>query len=155
MKNKKKNLNVIQNSSPWYQEGLAFQCTGCGQCCTGAPGYVWVNDQEIQEIATYLNLTLEDFARKYLRKAQGRFSLIELPKTYDCIFLKGNKCEIYPVRPIQCRTFPWWPQHLISEQAWKEAARYCEGITSSAPIVPLDTIEEQKTLQEKTTGQGA
>ena len=32
-----------QPSDAWYaEEGLAFECTGCGDCCTGAPGYVWV-----------------------------------------------------------------------------------------------------------------
>ena len=27
--------------------GLRFECTQCGDCCTGAPGYVWVNKAEI------------------------------------------------------------------------------------------------------------
>ena len=26
-------------SEPWYQDGLQFRCTRCGNCCTGAPGY--------------------------------------------------------------------------------------------------------------------
>lgn len=32
-------------------------------------------------------------------------------------------------RPTQCRTFPWWPQNLISDYDWQLAARECEGIT--------------------------
>lgn len=31
-------------------------------------------------------------------------------------------------RPTQCRTFPWWPQNLISDYDWRLAARDCEGI---------------------------
>lgn len=143
-------LKVIQDDPPWYEKGLRFECTGCGQCCTGAPGYIWVNEQEIQQIAAFLNLTLEEFSRCYLRRVQGSFSLLELPKTYDCIFLKDKKCQIYQVRPTQCRTFPWWPQNLKSEKEWEEASRHCEGIHMEAPLVPLETIEQQCTIHEKT-----
>ena len=36
---------------PWYHEGLSFTCSQCGDCCTGAPGYVWVNNEEIAALA--------------------------------------------------------------------------------------------------------
>lgn len=144
----KKKLKVIQDDRPWYSNGLHFKCTECGQCCTGAPGYIWVNDQEIKQIAAFLNLSSEEFSRRYLRHVKGRLSLVELPKTYDCIFLKDKKCQIYPVRPTQCRTFPWWPQHLKSEKEWREAATFCEGIQPSAPLVELETIEQQRLIQE-------
>lgn len=143
-------LKVLNDDSPWYAKGLHFECTGCGQCCTGAPGYVWVNEDEIQRIADYLKLDIQDFKFRYLRQVKGRYSLIEFPKTYDCIFLKDKKCQIYPVRPIQCRTFPWWPKNLKSENDWKECARYCEGIQNEAPLVSIETIEEQRILQENT-----
>lgn len=142
-------LKVIQEDQPWYANGLRFECTGCGQCCTGAPGYIWVNQEEIQQIADFLKLSIEEFSRRYLRHVKGRLSLLEMPKTYDCVFLKDKKCQIYPVRPTQCRTYPWWPQNLKSEKEWKEAARYCEGIRPDAPLVPLETIEEQRVIQEK------
>lgn len=152
-------LKVLPDQIPWYAEGLRFECTGCGQCCTGSPGYVWVDLQEIQAIASFLNLTVEEFSRQYLRRVKGRLSLLELPhvtlpETYDCIFLKDKKCQIYSVRPTQCRTFPWWPHNLKSEKEWREAARTCEGICVEAPLVPLETIEQQRAIQEKTTHDG-
>lgn len=142
-------LKVIQDNQPWYTTGLRFECTGCGQCCTGAPGYVWVNEQEIQQIAAFLTLSVEEFSSRYLRRVYERISLIELPKTYDCIFLKDKKCQIYSVRPTQCRTFPWWPRNLKSEKEWQEAAHFCEGIQCEAPLVSLETIEQQREIQEK------
>jgi Fe-S-cluster containining protein len=142
-------LKVIQDHPHWYAKGLNFECTGCGQCCTGSPGYVWVDEQEILKIAEFLQLTVEEFSRCYLRRVQGGVSLIELPKTYDCIFLKDKKCQIYQVRPTQCRTFPWWPHHLKSENDWQEAARHCEGIHPEAPLVPIETIEQQREIQAK------
>lgn len=142
-------LKVVEHSKPWYAKGLSFQCTECGKCCTGAPGYIWVNAKEIEAMANHLNLSIQEFSDQYLRLAQGRLSLKEHPKTYDCVFLKDNKCQLYALRPTQCRTFPWWPHLLKSKEDWLEAAKYCEGINIHAPVVPLETIEEQKELQEK------
>lgn len=142
-------LKVIQDNPTWYAEGLRFECTGCGQCCTGAPGYIWVDEDAITAIATYLKLSVNEFAQRFLRRVKGRYSLLEMPKTFDCVFLKDKKCQIYPVRPQQCRTFPWWPQHLTSEQEWKEAARRCEGIHGEAPLVPKETIDQQRSIQER------
>ena len=85
-------LNVLSNEKPWYSEGLRFKCTECGQCCTGAPGYAWVTDEEIKAIADYLKITVKDFGKRYLRFAKGRYALVE-KKNYDCIFLKDKKCH--------------------------------------------------------------
>ena len=38
---------------PWFQDGLHFECTQCGKCCTGEPGFVWVNDEEIDKLAKF------------------------------------------------------------------------------------------------------
>ncbi|MCH7752933.1 MAG: YkgJ family cysteine cluster protein, partial [Planctomycetes bacterium] len=51
---KSKNTATGDNGQPWYQDGLRFKCTGCGNCCTGSPGYVWVNQAEINALAAHL-----------------------------------------------------------------------------------------------------
>lgn len=126
----------------WYDDGLSFACTGCGKCCTGSPGAVWLNDQEIEALADKLQLSINEFIQKYTRLVDGKLSLIEDPVNFDCVFLKNNRCEVYEARPVQCRTFPWWTQNLKSKKDWQEAAKYCEGITSSAPKVSLKVIKE-------------
>lgn len=136
------------NEEPWYANGLNFGCTGCGACCTGSPGYIWVNEEEILAISNHLGLSVQEFGRKYLRKVNGRFSLTERRVSYDCIFLKEKKCTIYEVRPLQCRTYPWWPEMLSSEEEWLKGAHTCEGICKEAPLVPLETIEKEKKKQE-------
>lgn len=136
----------MSEKKQWYQEGLRFQCTECGKCCTGSPGYVWVNEGEMAAMAQFLKIPLKDFILRYIRRVGQRYSLIEYKKTYDCVFLKDKKCQIYGARPSQCRTYPWWPQNLNSQTAWEETARTCEGIHSDAPIVPYDTIKEQGKL---------
>ncbi len=138
------------DNKPWYHQGLRFECTGCGQCCSGGPGYTWVSDNEIIAIADYLKMDPINFVKKHVRSVSGNLALIEKAyldekgnEIYDCIFLKDKKCQIYPVRPTQCKTFPWWTQNLHTEKDWEEAATRCEGISKDAPLVDYETIQKQ------------
>ena len=66
--------------SPWYQDGLQFTCSGCGDCCTGTPGWVWVNQQEIKAIAAEKGIEdTDEFEALYVRKIGARKSLKEFP----------------------------------------------------------------------------
>ena len=47
---------------------------------------------------------------------------------YNCVFLTDEGCSIYPVRPLQCRTYPFWP-YLLEDRAILEAEKAsCPGI---------------------------
>ncbi len=129
-------------SDPWYKEGLRFGCTQCGACCTGGPGYVWLSEEDIENLCQTLKLPREEFLKRYARKVFTRYALREDAKNYDCVFLKGKKCEVYTSRPKQCRTFPWWKEHLTNPEAWKEAGSYCEGIDHpDGEVVPASEID--------------
>jgi len=140
---------MTENSQPWYQKGLSFECTACGKCCTGTPGFVWVNEEEVADMANFLKISPAEFQRKYLRRVGGHFALVEMKKNYDCVFLKEGKCLVYAARPTQCKTFPWWPQNLSSPEAWETVRQQCEGIQDEASLVNFETIEEQKLIQIK------
>jgi uncharacterized protein len=128
---------------PWYKDGLNFQCTECGKCCTGQPGYVWITEQEMLAVAKLLNISFDLFKRKYVRQRDNRYALVEKKsQNNDCIFLKDKKCQIYQARPKQCRTFPWWKENLNTPESWKLAAESCEGIQEHAPRVNLEQIEQ-------------
>ncbi|MGR3912390.1 MAG: YkgJ family cysteine cluster protein [Candidatus Rhabdochlamydia sp.] len=129
----------------WYKKGLRFECTGCGGCCSKEPGYVWISPQEIQDMANYLQISEEEFLKTYTRSVFGRISLNEDRRNYDCVFLKNNRCQIYPARPKQCKTFPWWNENLESLAHWEEASKRCEGINAEAPLVPFAHIEKERT----------
>jgi Fe-S-cluster containining protein len=130
-----------KNPLPWYKDGLNFECTQCGQCCTGGPGFIWVSDQEISGMAHFLNLSVDVFKRLYLRKRENRYALVEKKsQNHNCVFLKDNKCQVYQARPEQCRTFPWWKENLNTEESWKIAATFCEGIRVDAPLIPYKEI---------------
>ena len=116
----------------WYKKGLKFKCYNCSSCCTGFPGYVWVDEKEIEQMAAFLKISKEDFIKKYTRKAMGLVSLKEDPKNYDCVFLKDKKCTIYEKRPKQCRIFPFWKKALQSKKNWEELKEMCPGIDDKA-----------------------
>ncbi|MFW6189977.1 MAG: YkgJ family cysteine cluster protein [Planctomycetota bacterium] len=113
----------------WYADGLRFECSRCNACCGGAPGYVWVEREEIERIAAFLGLETKEFTRRYCRKVWWRISLVEMPDG-DCVFLSDEGCRIYPVRPTQCRTFPFWPDIVKSRRRWERAGRRCPGVGS-------------------------
>ena len=114
--------------SPWYKGGLKFKCTACGNCCTGAPGYVWVNKQEIEALAARLDMDVDAFSRKYVRLIGIRRALLEYANG-DCVFFDNQtrKCKVYQDRPRQCRTWPFWESNLRTPEAWAETCQVCPG----------------------------
>jgi hypothetical protein len=132
------------DEKPWYHAGLKFQCTQCGDCCTGAPGYVWVNKEEIEALAALLQLDVAEFERRYVRQVGVRKSLIEFPNG-DCIFFHGESrtCQVYEARPRQCRTWPFWNSNLASPEAWQRTAQQCPGC-NRGKLLTLEKIEEQR-----------
>lgn len=129
-------------SDPWYQAGLQFECTQCGDCCTGGPGYVWVNDADIQAIAEHLDKPVGEIRLLHTKLARGQVSLTE-HLNGDCTFLdpQTRRCRIYPVRPIQCRTWPFWRGNIASPEDWERTCRVCPG-SGRGELVSLDRIEE-------------
>ncbi len=122
-----------KNKTPWYVAGLHFQCLRCGRCCSGpGEGYIWVTNPQIKLIADFLKISVEQLRQQYLKRVGLRTTIIEHPDSKDCIFLREiqnqKKCMIYPVRPYQCRAWPFWPNNLTNQNAWNNAARKCLGI---------------------------
>jgi len=104
-------------------EGFDFSfdssaCERCNaHCCRGESGYIFVTREELEAIAHHLNISFESLCHRYVRQVSHRYSLCEMqeesdPKSYACVFLDPitSRCQIYPVRPKQCKTFPFWTQ---------------------------------------------
>lgn len=124
---------------PWFDDGLAFECTRCGACCTGAPGYVWVGPEEMARLAAHLGLALDEFARRFVRRVGDDLSLIERPNG-DCIFWeRSTGCTVYEARPEQCRTWPFWPENLETPDDWRAVGRRCPGV-GRGPVYPVEAI---------------
>ena len=134
----------MTSETPWYTDGLRFECSQCGDCCTGAPGFVWVSQAEIDAIAEEVGMASEQFEDTYVRKIGARRSLREFPNG-DCVFFdtENKGCEVYGARPIQCRTWPFWDSNLKSEKSWKETCEECPG-SGAGKVYSLEEIEGQR-----------
>ena len=133
----------------WYEKGLKFECTACGKCCSGAPGFVWVTEDEIRDLALAMQLAEEDFRQKYVRKVGSKFSLKEYPDG-DCILLdpETRHCLAYKARPVQCRTWPFWSSNLRSPADWQATCEVCPG-AGQGKLYSLQQIEIQRIKREK------
>ena len=92
----------------WEDGGVRFECQGCGRCCGGEPGEIWVTPAERAKIAAELGMDEITLRKECLRRVDGRLGIKE-KENYDCYFLDGGtkRCKIYKVRPLQCRMFPF------------------------------------------------
>lgn len=112
----------------FYQQGLRFECTGCGECCKtrGGHAYVYVTRKERRRLAEHLGLPTRSFTARYCEKTDGLFHLRDPAST--CQFLDGVRCTVYAARPEQCRTWPFWPENM-NARAWKtEVQPGCPGV---------------------------
>lgn len=142
--------------SVWWGNGLAFECLGCGRCCRGASGGIFVTLSEEAKIAEFLNLTIVTFRYQY-ETDRWRFRSIKENREGFCIFLNcENHCEIYPVRPTSCRTWPFWPQVLFSPSSWSNCAAECIGMNNGSLCdrrqiyaILEEQIRHQRTLESE------
>jgi Fe-S-cluster containining protein len=101
-----------------------------------------MGDDEIDNISQKLKLKREDFIRQYTKQVDDRISLRDLEQdNWNCIMLKNGKCSIYEDRPLQCRTFPFWPQNICHEDKWEHVKDDCPGI-GKGKLFTMDEIED-------------
>ena len=129
---------------PWYRDGLRFTCTQCGDCCTGAPGHVWITNEEIAAMAAVLGMEEAAFEDAYVRQVGARKSLTERTGG-DCVLLDATSrhCTVYSARPRQCRTWPFWDSNLKTPADWRQTCEVCPG-SGQGTLHSLDEIESQR-----------
>ena len=133
---------------PWFKDGLRFNCTQCGNCCTGAPGFVWVNQAEIEQLAATLSLEVAEFERRFVRQVGIRKSLIEY-ENGDCVFFNNvtRRCTVYNARPRQCRTWPFWDSNIRTPDAWRQTCEVCPG-SGQGNLVPVEEVLRQSAVMK-------
>lgn len=115
-----------------FENGLTFTCIQCSRCCRHDPGYVFLSKSDLQAIADYLSLTVEEVKSTFCTRVgfSQDFSMISLLEkdNHDCIFWEDGGCRVYQARPIQCRTYPFWSSVLAGPEGWEREKRQCPGI---------------------------
>lgn len=161
-------MKTTNQTGPWYtapdptgttktgELGLRFECTQCGNCCTGAPGYVHYTSVEADTMAADLGLSRAEFDAQYTHTTPEGPSLTERRTRFgfDCVFLDRETqpgkamCRVYRSRPAQCRTWPFWKENLRSKRHWASAERTCPGMNTGT----LHSVETIELTVERDTG---
>ncbi|MGB5985189.1 MAG: YkgJ family cysteine cluster protein [Desulfobacterales bacterium] len=136
------------NHRYFFHDGIHFTCIRCGTCCTGEPGIVSLSEPEAHAIASYLRSPLSRLVPDPLVPAPQGFSIREHADGRCYFYDQG--CRIYPARPRQCRSYPFWVANLRSHYRWKQSARHCPGIGQGRLHTYADILARlQDELSEK------
>ncbi len=138
------------DSQPWWQKGLPFACTRSGRCChqRGEVAYVYVNYRERQRLAAHLGLEVADFNRQYTRSEDDGARTL-LFRQGHCIFLQERMCQVHEAKPVQCRTWPFWPELLHSEDAYQSQVReFCPGSRPRPGTPVVDAAEIARQMEQ-------
>jgi Fe-S-cluster containining protein len=131
----------MAESERWYEAGLPFECTACGACCRshGDYSHVYLREEEVVAIAEHLGRDPVQFLRDELVVEEGWITLRpDLPR---CQFLTDEgRCGIYPVRPVQCRTWPFWDVNLDPDVWRRDVNAICPG-SRRGPLHDADRID--------------
>jgi len=121
-----RNLIKKEGFEFYFDQNGCFSCEG--NCCTGESGYIWVDKEEIKNIADFLKIDIEDFKKDFLKKEKYRYTIkeVKIKKEYHCIFFNKG-CQIYPVRPKQCKTYPFWERYKDKKNL-DEVIKECPAI---------------------------
>jgi len=107
---------------------------------TGGDYYVFLKQQEAEKIRIHLQLSRSWFRRRYLERLKDGELVAASGAGSRCAFLDANgRCKVYPVRPLQCRTYPFWPELVQRKSDWEREAKRCEGINRGT-VVPTGKI---------------
>ena len=104
-------------------------------------------------MAAHTGLSIADFSARYKVRwdAASRAHTVEATEEAPCPLLQDDgSCGVQPVKPAQCRTFPFWDELLDDQRAWSAAKGWCEGIDD--PEGRLYAIGEMRALRR---GRGA
>jgi hypothetical protein len=100
---------------------------------------VWVTDDELASIARFIQEPVEEVEKRLTRKYRGRRTLREKANG-DCVFYERSRgCTVYPVRPPQCRTWPFWESNLETPEDWANTESICPG-SGEGELIPLEEI---------------
>src|SRR5262249_48805326 len=95
--------------------------------------------EEIAALAEHLGEKRHEFEAVFTYRKRGQVSLREKANG-DCVLFDRQKgCTVYPVRPRQCRTWPFWESNLKTPEDWARTERICPG-SGEGELIPVEEI---------------
>ncbi len=113
-----------------------FSCKRCSSCCRHTPGTVYLTQEDVEKLLANLKMDLNTFINKCCSVLiyEGKdLVVLKEKKNHDCIFW-SNGCIVYESRPLQCRSYPFWPEVVNDPEVRKEETKRCPGIDTPGDI---------------------
>ncbi len=128
---------------------IRFTCqAGCTKCCE-VKGYVYLTENDVIRAAAYLGLAQADFEATYIYRTRHQRRIRKPRGKSQCPFLAGRGCSIHPVKPVQCRLFPFWPELVEDRRAWAQTQSWCPGIGVGKLIQIGTALETANEMRER------
>lgn len=129
---------------------IRFACQpGCRKCCE-VSGYVYLTENDVANAAGFLGMPQPEFEAAYIFRTR-HIRRIRKPrgKARQCPFLTASGCGIHPVKPVQCRLFPFWPELVEAPREWQRTAEWCPGIGQGELIQIGTALEMAQEMRAK------
>jgi hypothetical protein len=111
----------------------AFECLICGECCYGEGG-IFLEEEEIKRIASFLGITQEVFVSQSCEERHGRIYVKTGPDGFCIYYDMDRGCLIHPVKPERCSLWPFYPAIISDKENWEQAKDACPGINPYCPF---------------------
>ncbi len=137
-----------------YPEKIQFKCLECGICCGDTQEktrHILLLDEEAQNIAKSVNKSVSDIASKVKDKKPYGYEMKKNTTTGKCVFLKENRCTIYPKRPLICKFYPFGLETSRENQKVFFFTTECPGIGHGKVMQKNDYRILLSQAEEKTT----
>lgn len=132
---------------------MKFKCQQTGKCCSAPKdNYLFLTDGDVTAIEFASGKSRLEFSEHYdfkttRFKRSGRFRVMKMNEDRRCPFLKGGHlCGIHDFKPVQCATWPFWPEIVADVEIQEAASQFCEGIGKGDEL-PIKE-QNEKVLQQ-------
>jgi len=113
-----------------YPTALRFHCTKCGICCGDTKEktrHILLLRAEAEQIAKITMQPIFKFAVKIEGKAPYIYEM-KKRENGKCVFLEKDRCNVYALRPLICRFYPFELKVMHSKKPMFLYTEECPGI---------------------------
>ncbi|MCX6188566.1 MAG: YkgJ family cysteine cluster protein [Bacteroidetes bacterium] len=138
-KKKKSPKGLLKTNAEVAVETWAeVDCLACANCCKKmTPTF---KKAEVKRIATHLGLSYKEYFDKYLEVDQDNGDIVNKSTPCQHLNMKDHKCDVYELRPADCRLFPHFQRKDFNDVSYV--------IAENIPRCPATLVFVEK-LQER------
>lgn len=122
----------------------SFECRMCGKCCYGIGG-ISLDDDEVERLARYMEVTPKTFRIRFCEYRNGRPSIRSGADGYCIFFDQETGCLIHPVKPRACSLWPFYSALVRDPDNWEMAKEACPGISRDCSFE--DFVRESRSVR--------